>query len=163
MSIFMDYDGIPGGQTADKHNHGLIDVDDIAWNVRRRITSHTSTRHDRESANAVIGDLTLTRRMDGASPYLFVESCCGRGRTVVIRLTKTGSGEGGDVFMEYTLKNALISRYRTGAVSQGGIRPTELVRISFTAIEVRYTPYDQDGNAMAPVAVSFDTSTNEKA
>lgn len=161
MSIFMDYEGIRG-QAADKNNRGLIDIDDLAWNVSRRIISPTSTRNDRESSNAVMGDLTLTRRMDSASPYLFIESCCGRGRTAVIRLTKTGTGAGSDTFMEYTLRNALISRYRIKAVTQDDIRPTELLKISFVGLQVKCTPYDQDGKPMAPIAVGFDTSTNEK-
>jgi type VI secretion system secreted protein Hcp len=157
----MDYEGIRG-QAADKNNRGLIDIEDLAWNVSRKITSSTSTHNDRESANAVIGDLTLTRRMDSTSPYLFIESCCGKGRTVTIRLTKTGAGTGGDVFMEYTLKNALLKDYRVKAMSQSNLRPMELLKISFVDLEVKYTPYDEDGNAMAPIAVGFNTATNEK-
>lgn len=161
MSILMRYEGIPG-QTSDKFHKKWINISDLQWGVSRRITSHTGTRDDRESANAEITDLTLTRCMDSASPYLFIESCCGRGRTVVIHLTKTGAGSGADVFMEYTLRDAMIRCYRTKAVSQSDIRPRELLKISFVDVEVKYTPYDDDGNPMAPIAVGFDTSTNQK-
>lgn len=34
--------------------------------------------------------------------------------------------------------------------------------ISFLDAEVKYTPYDEDGNALAPIAVAFDTATNTK-
>jgi len=162
MSIFMYYEGVPGGQTADKNHHAHIDVDDLAWNVGRRITSQSGTRHDRESANVIIGDLTLTRRMDSASPYLFIRSCCGRGADVVITLTETGTGSGSNVYMTYTLKNALLSSYEVDAGGHRNARPTELLTLSFVDIEMKYTPYDDAGNALAPVAVGFDASNNEK-
>lgn len=159
MSIFMNYEGI-SAESSDKRHENWVVVIDLHWGVKRSITSNTSTQNDRESANAEITDLTLTRRMDSATPYLFIESCCGKGKTVTIHLTKTGTGSGNDVFMEYILKDALISHYDVEADSQADIRPTEQLTISFVDLEVRYTPYDEDGNAMAPIAVGFDTASN---
>ena len=161
MSIFMNYEGIKG-ESSDKNHKAWMDIDNIKWGVRRRITSHTSTQNDRESANAEITDLVVERRMDSATPNLFIESCCGKGKTVVIHLTKTGTGTGSDVFMEYTLKNALISNYEVDAEAQDEQRPTERLTISFVDVEVKYTPYDEDGNALAAIAVGFDTATNTK-
>jgi len=42
------------------------------------------------------------------------------------------------------------------------VRPVEKVEISFTGLEVKYTPYDEDGCQMPPEAVAFDTATNTK-
>lgn len=111
MSIFLNYEGITG-ESSDKNHEGWIDVDDFCFGVKRHITSHSSTRNDRESSNAKITDLTLTRRVDRATPNVFLESCCGRGKTAIIRLSKTGSGNGSDAFVEYTLKNALSRGHR---------------------------------------------------
>ncbi|MDN3519573.1 type VI secretion system tube protein Hcp [Aquisalimonas lutea] len=162
MSIFMNYDGLKGEAT-DKNHQDWIDVDQLSWGVRRNITSNTATAKDRESANAEITDLTLTRRMDKATPDIFMESCCGKGKDAVIHLCKTGTGSGTDTYMEYTLKNALISHYTVNAGSQSDDRPKESITISFQKVELKYTPYDDDGNAEASVAVGFDTTTNEKA
>lgn len=159
MSIFMNYEGIQG-ESSDKNHRNWIDVDDLHWGVKRNIRSHASTRKDRESANAEVTDLTLTRRVDAATPNLFIEACCGKGKTLRLCLTKTGRGSGSDVFMEYTMYNALLSHYDVEACCQSDIRPTEQITISFTDLEVRYTPYDDDGNPLAPIAVEFDTSTN---
>lgn len=38
----------------------------------------------------------------------------------------------------------------------------EAISISFTDIEVKYIPYDEDGNAVAPISVGFDSATNIK-
>lgn len=161
MSIFMNYDGVKG-ESSDKNHKDWMDIDHISWGTHRNITSHTSTRNDRESANAEITDLQVSRRMDSATPQLFIESCCGKGKDVKIHLTKTGTGSGSDVFMEYTLKNALISNYQVSATGQDEKRPTETLTISFVDVEVKYTPYDEDGNADASIAVGYDTATNTK-
>lgn len=161
MSIFMNYEGIKG-ESSDKNHKQWMDIDSIQWGVNRRITSATSTQNDRESSNAEVSDLVVTRRMDSATPNLFIESCCGTGKTVVIHLTKTGTGSGTDVYMEYTLKNALISNYQVSASAQDNNRPMEVLTISFVDLEVKYTPYDEDGNALAAIAVGFDTATNTK-
>ncbi len=161
MSIFMNYQGI-SGESSDSNHQGWMDIDELSWGVGRKITSASSTQGDRESANAEITDLRVVRKMDSATPALFIESCCGKGKDVVIHLTKTGSGGGADVYMEYTLKNALITDYAVEAEAQKNERPTESLTISFIDIEAKYTAYDESGNAMAPVAVGFDTATNTK-
>ncbi|MCC5810924.1 MAG: type VI secretion system tube protein Hcp [Ectothiorhodospiraceae bacterium] len=161
MSIFMKYDGITG-ESSDSNHGGWMDIQSLQWGVQRRITSNSSTQNDRESSNAEIGDLQIVRTMDSATPSLFVESCCGKGKDVVIHLTKTGSGSGTDVYMEYTLKNALITNYTVNANAQSNERPTENLTISFIDIEVKYTPYKDDGSADASIAVGYDTATNTK-
>jgi len=161
MSIFVNYEGIKG-ESSDSSHKGWMDVETVAWGVGRQITSSTSTQGDRESSNAVVSDLQITRFMDSSTPKLFIESCCGTGKSVKIHLTKTGTGSGTDVYMEYTLKNALLSNYTVNANSQGTDRPTETLTISFVDVEVKYTPYDEDGNAEAAIAVGFDTASNVK-
>lgn len=161
MSIFMNYEGIKG-EASDQRHKDWIDVETWRWGVDRQITSSTSTRGDRESSNATITDLHITKLMDKSSSKLFIESCCGIGKEVKLHLTKTGSGGGADVYMEYTLKNALISHYSVGGASQDTKRPTESITISFVEVEAKYIPYDEDGNAEAAIAVGFDTATNTK-
>jgi len=38
----------------------------------------------------------------------------------------------------------------------------EAISVSFVEMEVKYTPYDEDGNQIAAIAVGFDTATNTK-
>lgn len=160
-SIFLEHPTIKGW-TSDKNHQGCIDIEDIRWGVNRQITSSTSTRGDRESSNAVISDLSLTKWMDKTSPYLFMETCCGTGKTIKIIMTKTGAGDGADVFLEYTLENALFSKMEVQAIRASNIRPAEEYRISFTSMSVKYIQYDENGNILAPEAVGFNTTTNTK-
>ena len=80
----------------------------------------------------------------------------------LLRLTKTGTGSGGDIYMEYILKNALIFRCDVGGTDKNVKRIIKNITISFVEIGVRYTPYDEDGNAQSPISVGFNTATNTK-
>ncbi|PCH60535.1 MAG: hypothetical protein COC05_04200 [Gammaproteobacteria bacterium] len=161
MSIFMNYEGIKG-ESSDQGHQDWIDIDSWQFGVERKMTSNSSTQGDRESSNAEISALRVTKKMDSATNKLFLESCCGKGKKVILHLTKTGSGSGTDVYMQYTLENALISSYTVGGIANDTDRPTEIIIISFTAIESRYTPYNDDGAAASPDAVGFDTAKNIK-
>lgn len=162
MSIHMRMDGV-AGDSSDSNHKGWIDVIQLTWGAGRRITAHASTQNDRESANAELSELTFTRHMDSATPQLFVESCCGRGKTVTIELTRTGTGSGAEPYARYVLHNALLSNYRMAAWSEDPDRPMEKLKISFSKLEVAYMPHDEDNNLLPRIAVAFDKSTNERA
>lgn len=161
MNIFIKIPGITG-DCSDKNHSGWIAADIIQWGSGRKITTVTSTRGDRESSNATISDLIIYKLMDRSTASLFLAACCGTGQDIEIHLTKTGAGQGADVYMIYTLKNAIVSHYTMQAKGKSHHRPYEEVYISFTAMTIRYTPYNEDGNITAPIAVGFDTSMNTK-
>ncbi|MBX2808897.1 MAG: type VI secretion system tube protein Hcp [Cellvibrionaceae bacterium] len=159
MSIFMLLEGIRG-ESSDNFHKEWIDVESIEWRVGRQITSRTSTRGDRESSNPEFSELLLFKRIDIATPYIFLESCCGRGKTIIIECTKTGAGNGSDVYMQYRLENAVISRYNMCVKSTRNKRPMEAIKISFKRLEQRYISYGEDNVAGAPIAVGYDAARN---
>jgi len=160
VSIFLRIPGI-SGEVSDASHGQWIDGDTLQWQNHRRITSATGTQGDRESANTEFSELQILRRMDAATPYLFIETCCGTGKTINIHLCKTGTGTAANVFMAYTLHHALLSDYRVINSGFGNNRPIERLSISFSGMETKYTPYDQNGDAMSPIAVGFDITTTE--
>lgn len=161
MSIFLQYEGI-SGESSDKDHSDWVDIDSWSWDVNRKITSRPSTRGDRESSNAEISDLILTKKMDASSNQFFLESCYGRGKTATLHITKTGSGGGADVYMEYTFSNCLITHYAISGNGQDIGRPTEEIHISFVEVSAKYTQYDEDNILHSPNAVGFNTATNQK-
>jgi type VI secretion system secreted protein Hcp len=159
MSIFMQVEGIKG-ESSDLYHKDWLDIESIEWRVGRKITSRSSTRGDRESSNPEYSELLLFKRMDSATPYIFIESCCGRGKTIIIECTKTGVGNGSDIYMQYRLENAIISHYNVSVKSKRGRRPLEAIKISFKRLEQRYIPYDENNIAEAPIAVGYDAARN---
>jgi len=160
-NIFMYADGIKG-DCSDKHHKDWIELVKVGWGVGRDITSKPSTRGDRESSNAQTADLQILKLMDRATPQTFIESCCGRARQVIIELTKTGSGKGADVYMQYIFHHALFSNYHVRHRKNNKRRPMEFLTLSYTKVEQRYIQYDENNTPLAPVAVGFNTATNSK-
>lgn len=161
MSIFIKIEGILGN-SSDSNHLGWIEAERLDWGSSRLITSTTSTRGDRESSNTTISDLTFLKRMDKATAYLVIEALCGRGKTITIEMTKTGQGQGADTYIQYVLHNALLSNYQVRCKQKNNKRPLERISISFTKLEMRYIPYNEDGIAVAPISVGFDTAQNIK-
>lgn len=161
MSIYL-YNPDIKGETSDSNHKEWIDIIEMRFGTVRKITSSASTQGDRESSNATISNLRFMKFMDKASPYLFIKSCCGTGQTIKIVNTKTGTGNGSEVFVEYTLENALFSKMNVEASNDNGFLPVEEYELSFTKITTKYIPYNEDGNAAAPLIVGFDTATNRK-
>lgn len=161
MSIYLKYGNI-SGNVSDKGFNGLIKLIRADFGVGRKITSETSTQKDRESSNAKIRDLHIVKSVDKSTPYLFVESCCGRGVDAEIIMSKTGAGGGSEEFMRYSLKNALISDYLFYATEQDEAKPLERLTLSFVDMDMKYTPFDENGVLESPIAVGFNTATNMK-
>ena len=164
MSIFL-YDPQIAGDVSDRSGHsGWIALTEVDWDgVTRRITSHSSTRRDRESSNPELATMTVVRELDRATPQLFMLACCGLGRDVTLHFTKTShSGFGSDTFLELTLQRALVSRYHVAARRQPARRPKEKLDIAFSGIVMRYTPFSETNTSEAARTVGFDATTNER-
>lgn len=156
MAIYLEYEGIQGEATHDKHQK-WIDISSLQFSVGRNISNPVGATANREPSEPVVSEVTLTKTMDNSSPKLLVEACTGnKGKTVKIHLVSTGSP--GNTYCEYTLTNALISAY---AVSSGGDRPSESISISFTKIEYKLTPYNAKNEPGSPVSVSYDLATTK--
>jgi len=157
MSIFMHIEGIEGSVT-DQHYQGWFNILKIKWRTHRKIASSVGVGY-RRSGNSSFSELTLIRRADKATPQLFMEACSGcMGKNVTIHLTKTGQNK--NTYLEYSLKNVLVSRYRTMAHEDDVAQPNEKISLSFSAIELKYIPYDANGKIQSPLIVGFDLATN---
>lgn len=158
MGIYMDYDGIKGEATQEDHKK-WIDVLSISWGTGRGISTKSGSAQNREASEPSLSDVSIVKQFDESTPKLFTEACAGNeGKTVKIDLTTTGSPS--VVFCTYTLSNALISSY---SVSSSGDRPTESVSISYTKMELKFTPYDDKNKAGTPTTVSYDLATTKKS
>ncbi|WP_097460379.1 Hcp family type VI secretion system effector [Mangrovitalea sediminis] len=152
MSIFMNYEGIKGEVTAKGHEQ-WIDIMTMDWGVNRNISAATGTNKDREATSTNVSNVTITKLMDETTPLLFTESCVGKGKKVEIHLTKTGDNL--ENYMEYTLTDVMISGY---SMHTDGERPIETMTLSFTKVEMKYTPYDDKHKKTASISAGYDVT-----
>jgi len=157
MSVYMQIDGITGKVTAKGHE-GWIDCSSLQWGVGRAISSAVGTSADREASKPSISEVSVTKLMDESSPLLFTEACVGKGKKVTIDLCTVGSDQI-DTYMSYELEECMISGY---SVSSGGDRPSESLSLSFTKMEMKFTPYDKNGKPESPLPAGYDMAAGAK-
>ena len=155
MAIYLEVEGIDGDVT-DPGHEDWITAESIDWGVVRAIASDIGRSTDRESTQPSISEITVTKTMDISSPQLFLQACRGPAmEEVTIHICRTGEDEA-EPYMEYVLGDCMISGYQ---VSSGGERPKEVVSLSFTSLQMTYTPSEKEGESGDPIAAEYDLTT----
>lgn len=157
MAIYMKFDGIEGNVTAKGHEK-WIELESIQFGVGRSITFKTGNSSDREATAPQVGEVTVSKSMDPASPKLFAEGCYGKSKKVEIHLCKTDQGQL-QTYMEYVLENVLVSGY---SLSSTGERPNETLSLNFTKVEMKFVPWKDDHTKAAPITAGYDTALGQK-
>lgn len=156
MAIYLQIKNIKGNVTESAHKD-WIECSSLQFGIGRAISTTVGAAKNRESSMPSISEISVTKMMDDASPKLFEQACVGDGDQYVIHLTKTG--EGAEIYTEYTLEDCMISGY---SVSSGGDRPSESISLSFTKLIMKYTPYDDKNKKGTPVSAGYDLTTGKK-
>jgi type VI secretion system secreted protein Hcp len=101
--------------------------------------------------------MQVSRTYDKASPLLFNEAVVGKPQKAVIHFLEPADGPDAspNVYLEYQLRNCLISSYSVGG---GGGGASESLSLNFTAINIQYTTYDE-ADAPTPTKGAFDLVT----
>ncbi|MBA8903014.1 MULTISPECIES: type VI secretion system tube protein Hcp [unclassified Phyllobacterium] len=158
MPIYLQIDGIKGDATQETHKQWM-DIEAIHFNVGRRMSTSAGSAANREASEPTISEVVLTKVSDSSSTKLFQEAVSGSaGKLATIHLVTTGNP--GQTYIEYKLTNTLIANY---SIDSNGDRPVETVRLNFTKLEVKYTPYDANQSPQSPMIASYDLATTRAA
>ncbi len=155
-NTYLDYEGIKGESTAEQYKD-LVTVLSMDFNVHREISSYTGTSMDREASATRLGDITISKLQDNASPEFFKEATIGKGKKATFYITK--QGEKIEEIMKIELTDAMISNY---AVSVSGDRPTESLTISYTEMTMTVTPTDDKNAVTAPLVYGYSGAKGQK-
>ncbi|UDL04782.1 Hcp family type VI secretion system effector [Marinobacter sp. CA1] len=155
-NTYLDYEGIQGEATAEQYKD-MITVLSMDFNVHREISAYTGTAMDREASATRLGDITITKLQDNASPDLFKEATIGKGKKATFFITK--QGEAIEEIMKIELTDAMISNY---SVSVSGDRPVESITISYTEMMMTVTPNDDKNNSTSPKVYGYSGLKGQK-
>lgn len=156
MPIYLQIDGIEGDATQEQHRR-WTDIEALHWHVERNMNTTAGSAANREASEPTVSEITLTKVSDSSTPKLFREGTSGStGKAVKIHFVTTGNP--GNTYLEYTLTNTLVAHY---SVNSSGDRPIETVKLNFTKVEMKYTPYDEDQSAKSPIIASYDLATTK--
>jgi len=161
FDVFIKYDGIEGESTDDKHK-GWIEVLSHHHEMRQPTSATVSSQGGATSERVDMGDFTIVKGLDKASPKLY-EACC-KGThipTVTIEMCRAG----GDKlkYMEVKLEQVIVSYVNHDSHSKGtdGI-PTETISHNFGKITWTYTQQKRsDGTGGGNVAAVWNLIANK--
>jgi type VI secretion system secreted protein Hcp len=146
MALYMKYGKLEGEVTETGHE-GWLAIDSASFGVSRSTNVEVgSGQEKRHRDQPTISDLQISRTYDKASPLLFNEAVVGKPQKVQIHFLEPADGADAkpNVYLEYDLRNCLISSYSVGG-GAGGC--SESLSLNFTAINIQYTAYDKEDNA----------------
>lgn len=162
FDCFLKIEGIDGESTDGKHAK-WIEVLSYSTGMSQPISAVASSAGGATSARVNMQDFSVVKFVDLSSPSL-AEACC-TGKhfpKVTIELCRAG----GDKlkYMEYTLKNAVISSVTTGGTPKGEDDiPTESVSFNFGSIEWAYTQQKRaDGTGGGNASAGWNAEKNER-
>jgi type VI secretion system secreted protein Hcp len=157
MAIFMKYPGVDGESTVSGFT-GQIELQSFQFGVGRGI-SHARGTSTRESSEASVSEITVTKHTDGASLKLLEAALHGTlDKQVVITFTRTQSGGGVQAYLSYTLTDCGVSGF---SLSSGGDRPNESLSLNFSKFEFQY---GKVGDKLSPenASTTYDLATAKK-
>lgn len=158
---FLKIAGVQGVSTNPKHT-GEIEILSFHQGVSQAITGTVSSVGNIAGQRATFDALTITKRLDKASPLLAQN--CAEGKvypSAVLAFSQPGGAM--ETFMEITLTNALVSSiHQGGSVNGADDAPVEEVGFSFTKIDWTYTIILADGKPGGRVSGSWDLAKNTK-
>jgi type VI secretion system secreted protein Hcp len=158
MAIFMKYDGIDGESEVSGFEK-QIELNSFQFGVGRGISSARGTS-TRESSEASVSEITVTKLTDGSSLKLLEASLYGTlDKTVTLTFTRTQTGGGTQAYLTYVLTGTGVSGY---SFSSGGDRPSESISLNFDKFEFKYGKIGDDISG-ATAATKYDLATAKAA
>ncbi len=160
MAIYLKFGNVKGNVTADGYA-GQIAVNSIEFEVSRQVSMEAGNLSNRESSKPSLSRIEITKKADNSVAALFKEALTGSaGQEATLTFVRTGSDKVQE-FMTYKLTNCIISRYKINA--EGDEEPTELLELSYSAIEVSYKDHDASNKSGNPQRVSYDVKAAKAA
>jgi type VI secretion system secreted protein Hcp len=146
-----------GGESTDSGHAGEIDL--LSWSFAANQTGTSHTGGGSGAGRVSIQDLTITKKVDKASPTLFALCCKGNH---LASGTLTVRKAGGDSAVEYLvvkMEHVLITGFQTTG-SDGQDQLVEQVSLNFKKVGLIYTPQLDDGTGGPSVGGGWDVGAN---
>ena len=155
--IYLKIDGIDG-EAQDKDHQSEIEVLSFSMGVSNLGSGDVGTGSG--SSRASLSDLSVMKRVDKASPGLFVNCCTGKHFDTATLSVRKAGGDAPVEYLKYDLSEVYISAVQESGSDGGGIA-TESVSLNFSKIELTYTPQTAEGAPDAAIPKWYNQKTHE--
>jgi type VI secretion system secreted protein Hcp len=151
---------IQGEVTESKHA-SWIAIDSLSLGTSRAGGVEVGSGQEKRHRNPpTINPVSLTRTYDKASPLLFNAAVAGEPVDVWIEFLEPSVGQDKppNPYLQLALRACVITNYQ---MAGGGGGPQETLSLSYTAINIDYTPYDETDKAGKTTRGFFDLVTGK--
>lgn len=154
MRAYLQLPDIKGNITTKGYEHwiGLESVHhDFDSQARRMVSGHSGARFNGQT---LFGEFEVVKAIDVSSPLIFQSFCQGTNLPTV-KITLFQMGTPLKPYLEYELSDVVISQLNR--LYDGGYHhPYEIFHLSYTKIQEKFTPYNQQQKAKAPIIAAYD-------
>jgi type VI secretion system secreted protein Hcp len=157
-SWFLKIDGIPGESLAAAHKDE-IDVLSWSWGVTGRTSPGGGGGGG--AGKASFDDFHFVAAVSKASPALFLACATGTHIKSAALSGNRGSGKAKlSEFLRYKLADVQVNSLQQASGEGGPV--TDQFSLSYSKVEISYTPQSATGGAQPPVQAGFDVKLNKK-
>jgi type VI secretion system secreted protein Hcp len=162
FDAFLKIATIPGESTDDKHKE-WIEILSYHWSASQAPGGAASMTGAHSGQRVDIGDFSIVKPLDKASPKLFMSCCTGEHISdVTLELCKAGGDK--QKYMTYKFSSVLVSSVRPGGNAQGSdALPLEEISFRFSKCQLEYIPIDKMGKPQGQVPAGWDLALNKKS
>lgn len=162
FDAYMEIQGIKGDSTDDGHKD-WIELQAFSHSLQQSTGGSASAQGAHAGGRADHADFSVVKRLDSASPSLFMHCASGKHIPQIVIEMCRALGEK-TVFMKYTLKDVLISGVRPSGSAEGAdLIPLEEISMRYGEIHLEYTPTDAKGGGKkgASIQAAWSTTNNK--
>ena len=136
------------GESLDKEYKGAFELESSTFNVKRSSATATAP---------TFGNLTITKRVDRASPALMLAAASGvQIPSARLSVRQAGSANtAGATYLEYCFQHVVVMTDQVNNNS-GDDAPLETVTLSYRQITQSYTPQSTTGAQETPIVTGWD-------
>ena len=168
VDYFLKIDGIEGESSDETHSK---EIELISYDWAQAQSGKFAQGGGGGAGKVQMDNFRFVTATNKSSPKLML--ACATGQHIgeaVLTCRKAGGGQ--QEFYKVTMKDVLVSTYRTrshagglNSTDDGGYndgRPTDEFSLNFAKIEFEYRPQKEDGSLDNPVKTGYDLKLNKK-
>jgi type VI secretion system secreted protein Hcp len=145
------------GEATDKAHSGWIKIESMSSSIHRSIPGG-ATDQDRARGETSLGDVVVSRNLDKSSVQ--VQQKCATGTfcdEVEIHLCTT-IGEEQVPYLQYKLKNVVLTSYSFTGYASSDPKPAEMITMNYESVDWTYTTIE-NGQTKGNVPASYNPGT----
>ena len=156
---YVQVNGIDGDSTDTAHEK-WIEIDGFSHELTQATGGRGSAQGSHAGGRADHGDFTIQKRLDSASPALFLHCCKGQSiPEVVVELCRASGDK--VTFMKYTFTDVIVAGVKPkGEAKDEDMIPGEEINFRYSTVMLEYTPTTTDGGTGAGIQAGWSTSAN---